>query len=161
MKVRGFLVVLAALMSTSSAIAQPEDPPGAHLRHRGMWIQRAHDAASCWPGEDGGMGCTEARPMTWPRADRVGPGDKLKLRVHWKRMPRRVFIYTYRDIYENGKPKGEGRKVDWHMAPVWRNGEVRAWDIVFRVRAVRKHYVSIMARYPDTVVWNVHVRVVQ
>jgi hypothetical protein len=99
--------------------------------------------------------------MTWPKADKVRAGDRVRLRIHWKREPNRVFVDSYRGVQDNGKPAGEGASVGWHKEPVRRNGDVVAWDIVFRLRAVREHYVKVLAKYPEIVVWNVHVHAVE
>src|SRR3712207_4486896 len=78
--------------------ARLTEPPGAHLRHDGDRIQRALEMARCWAGESGGMGCSESRPFDWPAADQVQAGDRLRLRVDWRRKPQKVFIDDYREV---------------------------------------------------------------
>ena len=153
--------VIALALVASAAHALPEDPPGAHLRYRGEVIQRAPVVAQCWPAEDGGMGCGEKSPMPWPKIDRVDRGSELRLRIHWKREPNRVFVHSYRDIHQNGKPRGDSTKPPWHKEAVRRDGEVVAWDIVFRLLVPREHYITVLSRFPETVVWSMHVRAVE
>lgn len=158
-----FITVLSLLVAGGSAqpsTASPDEPPGAHLRLRGERIQRAHLAADCWPDENGGLGCSEQRPMTWPQRDRVGLGTALRLRVQWKQKPEDVYISTYASIRRNGKPRERRNHLDSVLRPRRRDGRIVAWEIVFRPNRERLHYISVLAHVPHTVVWNVKVRVV-
>ena len=151
------LLVLLTIVTPSGAL--PKDPPGAHLRYRGDRIQRAHLAGSCWPGENGGYLCSDERPRTWPQSDRVSAGARLRLRIHWKREPSRIFVDSYRSIRNNGMPRGKGKDIHAGKRPVRRDGRVVAWNIVFRLHDRRLHYVRVLIQSPHTVAWNLKVRV--
>lgn len=150
--------IALVLLGSATASALPDEPPRAYLRYRGERIQKAHLAASCWPGENGGMLCGEASPMTWPKVDRVKAGAALRLRIRWKRKPNRVFVETFRSVNRKGRPRDRGHRVPARKRPVRREHRLVAWDVVFRLKSVREHYVRVLVRYPETAVWNVHVR---
>lgn len=154
------LVGVVVLILPMTAHAIPAEPPRAHVRYHGERIQRAHLMASCWPNEDGAMGCGEESPMTWPRRDRVKTSELLRVRIQWKRKPTFIFVESYRRIGENGRPGGDGKRIAAVKRAFRRNGRIRAWDIVFSLHAERVHYVKVLVRYPETAVWNVHVRAV-
>ena len=89
-------VLVAMFAIALPAVAgPPEEAPRATVRYRGDRIQRAHLTAWCWPGDNGGMGCSEVTPMTWPRVDVVEAGARVRLRMHWRRQPRRAHVDSY------------------------------------------------------------------
>jgi hypothetical protein len=143
------------------AIAKSDTPPKARLRYRGEGIQRAHIAASCWPGEDGGYGCGETTPMTWPRRDRVKSTATLRMRIGSRSKPKRIHIDSYRSIRKNGRPRGRGRDIRARREAVRRDGRIVAWDVVFRLHATRVHYVRAIVDVPHTVALNLKVRIVE
>ena len=149
------LVMAAALPAVAAA---PEEAPRATVRYRGELIQRAELTAWCWPGDNGGTGCSEVSPMPWPRADAVRAGSRLRLRMHWRRRPRSAFVESYRSIGSRGRPQDRGQDLVSRIRPVERNGETVAWDVVFRVRETRHHYVKTIVEFRQgLLVWNAHV----
>jgi hypothetical protein len=146
------------ITAAPATAAGPDEAPQATVRNGGEKIQRAPLTAWCWPGEDGGMGCSEVTPMKWPRVDVVEAGSRVRLRLHWSQRPRETHVDSYRSIGRNGKPKDRGQDLEWRRSRVVRNGETVAWDVIFRVREVRHHYVKTMVHFrKGLLVWNAHV----
>jgi hypothetical protein len=158
-KLTGVLTVAIAVVVALPAFAGPPDEaPRATVRYRGDRIQRAHLTAWCWPGKNGGMGCSEVSPMTWPRVDVVSAGARIRLRMHWKRRPKNVHVDSYRSIRRNGKPKGRGQDLKATIRAVERKGDTVAWDVIFRVTKPRRHYIKSIVQFrKGTLVWNAHV----
>ena len=153
------LLVAVAMLIGGVSQALLDEPPDAHLRHDGVPIQRAFEMARCWPGEDGGMGCSETRPVDWPSADSVDPGDRLRLRVDWKRKPRKIHIDDYKEVRNDGSPVGKGKDLAHKLIPVWRDGKIRAWNIKFRVFGERHHYVKVIVNWNAGIgVYGTHVK---
>ena len=154
------VVALGAVLAIAlpASAGAPDEAPRATVRYRGERIQRAQLTAWCWPGDDGGMGCSEVSPMPWPRADAVEAGSRLRLRMHWSRRPRSAFVESYRSIGSRGRPQDRGQDLVSRIRRVDRNGETVAWDVVFRVRETRHHYIKTIVRFRQgSLVWNAHV----
>ena len=160
------LKIVVAVLSACAALAialpaiagPPEEAPRATVRNGGDRIQRAHLTAWCWPGDNGGMGCSEVSPMTWPRADVVNAGSRIRLRMHWRRPPKKAHVDSYRSIGRSGKPKDRGQDLNSWIRPVERNGTTVAWDVIFRVMQTRHHYVKTIVWFKEGIlVWNAHV----
>jgi hypothetical protein len=153
-------IVLALLPGTVQAA--PAEPPDAHLRYRGEPIQRAFEMGSCWPNEEGLMGCTESSPYDWPAADKVQTGDRVRLRLDWKRKPEKVRIDSYREVRDNGRPKGKGKDIEGKIIPVWRDGKIRSWNVRYRLFGERHHYVKVIVYWksPGLAVYGSHVKTV-
>ena len=153
-------LVLALLGSPASA-AFPEESPRARVVYRSDVIQHAKLSAWCWPGSNGGMGCGQKEPLPWPRADVLGAGSRLRVRIGWRREPRRIHVDSYRSVRDNGQPRDRGKDLFFRKEPVIRDGRTVAWDIVFRVHAIRHHYLKVLAHFNEgTLVWNAHVRAI-
>ena len=152
-------IVSALVVGAAPAAALRDEPPSAHLRYRGDRIQRAHLAASCWPGKDGAVGCGETQPMTWPKVDRVTKGARLRVRIRWWREPKGVFVDSYRSIGRNGRPRDRGKDIRSTKRRRRIDGRT-VWDVIFRLRATREHFVKVLIQRPHTVAWNIHVEVV-
>ena len=156
MAVLGLIAVSA--IAVPAIAGTPEEAPRATVRNGGERIQRAHLTAWCWPGDNGGMGCSEVSPMTWPRVDVVNAGSRIRLRMHWNRQPREAFVDSYRSIGRNGKPQDRGQNLESWIRPVKRDGKTLAWDVIFRVVQTRHHYVKTIVRFREgNLVWNAHV----
>lgn len=154
---------LAAIVATTGAaipaVAARKDPPGAHIQYRTRWLQRAHASADCWPGPDGGQGCAQADPQTWPHADPVRDGALVRLRINVTKRPTRVSVDSYRAITKGGDPKDRGKDIEWGLRSVRENHRVVAWDVVFRLHAHRTHYLHVIADCPYTAAWNATLKV--
>ena len=156
MAVLGLIAVSAVAVPATAG--PPEEAPRATVRNRGDRIQRAHLTAWCWPGDNGGMGCSEVTPMTWPQVDVVDVGSRLRLRMHWTRQPKRAHVDSYRSIRRDGKPKDRGQDLHLRIRPVKRDGTIVAWDVIFRVNQMRHHYVKTIVWFRGGIlVWNAHV----
>ena len=153
------MAALTVLGMTGGALAVPDGPPSAHVRYGGQRIQPAHLAGYCWPNEEGAMGCTIVEPATWPKADEVRSGKRVRVRLHSKRQPKKLFVASYKEIDDQGNAEGDGNRINAWKTVVKRDGEVKAWDVNFRLKAVRRHYVRVIVQYPETAGYNVHLRV--
>lgn len=159
-RVAAALTTLAAAFSLAlpASAGAPDEAPRTTVRNRGEWIQRAHLTAWCWPGDNGGMGCSAVSPMTWPRVDIVEAGSRVRLRMNWRRQPQDAFVDSYRSIDSNGQPEDRGQDLASRIRPVQRDGETVAWDVVFRVWQERHHYVKTIVQFSEgSLVWNAHV----
>ena len=152
-------VAVATMGSTAVAWAYRDHPPGAHVQYRGEWLQRADASADCWPGEDGGIGCGEVDPQTWPKARRVRDDALVRFRINVNHKPRRVWVRSYRAISKNGEAKDRGKRIEVGLRPVRRDDRVVAWDAAFRLHAHRTHYLHVIANCPYTAAWNATLRV--
>jgi hypothetical protein len=108
------------------------------------------------------MGCSEKNPFGWPAAGDVGAGDRLRLRLDWKKKPDSIHIDSYREVQENGRPKGDGKDVYGKLLPVWRDGKLRSWNVRFRLFGERHHYVKAIVIWNGgaTAVYGMHVKTV-
>ena len=155
----GVVVTIVGVGLVGTAQALPEDPPKAHVRFRGERIQRAPLAAQCWPAANGGMGCSEETPLPWPTADEIPAGSRVKVRLKWSKKPTKIEVDSYRSIGNDGKPEGEEKDVFSRLIRVERNGETKAWDVRFRLRAPRRHYVKVYVRWRVGIgVYHAHIK---
>lgn len=163
MKRRAFSTLLAATVMAFlpglSHASRPTDAPRVDVASRGETIQRARLAAWCWPGPDGGMGCGEKDPLPWPRGKRVVAGSLVKFRVRWPQEPRRLSVTSFRSVNDKGRPPGRGSELEASKHRIERAGKTVAWDVVFRIRSERRHYLRLLAHFrKGTLVWHGHVR---
>jgi hypothetical protein len=105
------------------------------------------------------MGCSEVTPLPWPNADEVKAGARLRVRLKWSKKPNKVLVDSYRSIGDDGKPEDAGKNIYSKLIRVKRDGETKAWDVRFRLHAVRHHYVGVHAFWNGgSAVYNSHVR---
>ena len=155
----GSIVML--LVGPAAVAGAPKEAPRVRVIYRDDMIQRARLAAWCWPGENGGMGCSEKDPLPWPDADTIEAGSRSRVRIDWRREPRRIHVDSHRSVRKNGRPRDRGTDLRFRKEPVKRDGRIVAWDIVFRVRTERHHYVQVLAHFrKGTLVWDVHLKAV-
>jgi hypothetical protein len=86
--------------------------------------------------------CSDGFP-DYPAAARVSAPARLVLRIHYPAKPRRWFVHAYRAVNsEDGwtSPVGPRESIPFRLKPHRVQGEVKAWDVVFRVTEPLRHY---------------------
>jgi hypothetical protein len=146
----GLAIVLALVGSSQAALAgggsSQKRPPHLSLRYEGDVVQRDRPFTYCWSystgdGEATGM-CADGFPR-FPRAAEVESPTRLSIRVHYPYKPERWFLNAYRAIVRRehyDEPVGDPEKLDFKLRPHRVNGEVKAWDLIFRVTEPMRHY---------------------
>ena len=148
------LIVIAVAVGTVLVAAQAgadpgpntKSPPRLTLRYRGDVVQRATPYTYCWSysnGDGTGTGmCGDGFPH-YPRAAQVEAPARLVLRIHYPVKPREWFIYAYRAIvrHENyDEEVGDPEEIPFKLRPYRVDGQVEAWDLVFRLTERLRHY---------------------
>ena len=152
------LAVVFGMVCTlvSSATAAPSGPPRAVLRHEGSDIQKGRLGAYCWGDE-----CTGGATK-FPRKVVVPSGERLRIRIEYAKRPTRIFVRDYRRVDGDGNVKGSPRRVSTAIERHERDGDVVAWDVVFRLRGDRHHYLILFAKWRNgngsDASWGFHVR---
>lgn len=150
------LAVVFGMVCTlvSLATAAPSGPPHAVLRHEGSEIQNGRLGAYCWGDE-----CTGGATK-FPGRVIVSAGDKLRVRVAYRKRPTQVSLLDYRNVGRDGYTKGSSRRVTTTIDPHERDGEVVAWDVFFRLRGDRHHYLDLFLKWRNgnDASWGFHVR---
>jgi hypothetical protein len=139
---RGALaVVMAATTILGTAGAASAGAPMARLRQRDRVLDREAPYTYCWSG-DGVGECGDGFPR-YGRAKKVVVDRRIRIRFGYRRKPERLRITAYPRLDEDGNTDGRPRRLDRRLRPVYRDGEIRAWDAVFRVHRERHFYLDV------------------
>jgi hypothetical protein len=147
------------------AIAHDHEPPKAKLMRRDKVLQQGILTAFCWttvptPGQETSR-CVDAPGDTYPAKVRVRAGVRLKIRIHKAQKPEPLYLQR------SWKPRADDRPIPATLRPIYREGEVSAWDVFFKLkRAGRDHYLRLGGKWQDEeggwseqdAIWNFHVR---
>ncbi len=159
------LLALGMLISTAGpSLASDKRPPRAVLRVQGDKVQRGRLIGYCWsyrePGSD--YGVTECADGTyrWPSAPTFEARTRASIRFSKAQAPKRVRLSAYEDTGRYDRPKGEPERLAHRLRPVRSDGEVVAWDAVFRLREPDRHYyVAVESRWGQgSAFYNFHVK---
>jgi hypothetical protein len=83
----------------------------------------------------------EALEGEFPRADVVGAGRRLHIRLNKPQRPEFFTIDAYRRVEQDGFPTvGEGRRLNTTFRSVERDGKTVGWNVFFRVNQPDRHY---------------------
>ena len=154
---RVLAVALGIVFSLASvAPATTSGPPRAVLRHEGSGIQNGRLGAYCWGDE-----CTGG-PTKFPGKVVVPSGERLRIRIGYAKRPMQISVRDYRRVDGDGNAKGSPRRVSTAIEPHERDGDVVAWDVVFRLRGDRHHYLILFAKWRNGIgsdaSWGFHVK---
>ena len=90
----------------------------------------------------------------FPRADVVGAGSKLHIRLNKPQRPAAFRIRAYKEVDRWSNPIGTGRLLNTTFRRVERDGKTVGWDVFFRVNGPNRHYYLQTSgrweRVPDT-----------
>lgn len=151
---RNLAVVFAVVCTLASlATAAASGPPRAVLRHEGSGIQNGRLGAYCWGDE-----CTGGATK-FPGKVLVPSGERLRIRIGYAKRPTRISLRDYRRVDGDGYAKGSPRRVSTAIEPHERDGNVVAWDVAFRLRGDRHHYLILFAKWRNgDASWGFHVK---
>jgi hypothetical protein len=149
------LTLVASLVApVATAIAGPgvnhRRPPRVALRYQGEVVQRATPYTYCWSytyPDNSGIGmCADGFP-SYPEAASVSAPSRLVLRVPYPAKPRKWFINAYRAVNSSpsgwDSPVGPREEIPFRLKPHRVQGEVKAWDVLFRVaEPLRDYYID-------------------
>lgn len=152
---RLFVVALVAclLAPLAGAVAgervNRRRPPRVALRYHGEVVQRVAPYTYCWsytyPDNSGVGMCADGSP-SYPEAAEVSAPARLVLRIPYPAKPHRWFLHAYRAVSDEGgwtRPVGPRESIPFRLRPRRVQGEVRAWDVVFRVtEPLRDYYLD-------------------
>ncbi len=149
------LLALGMLIPTAGpSLALDKRPPRAVLRVHGDNVQRGRLIGYCWsyrePGSDYGVTECADGTYSWPDAAKLHARTKASIRFFKAEAPKRVRLSAYEDIGRDDRPKGEGERLAYRLRPVESQGEVVAWDAVFRLREWGRHYyMAVSSRWKE------------
>lgn len=103
----------------------------------------------------------------FPRADTVGVGSKMHIKLNKPELPATVKIKAY-ERTDLGLPVGQGRLLNTTFGRVERDGKTTGWNVFFRVNEPERHYYLETyvrwARVPGTHIsygaesWHYHLK---
>ena len=134
-------VVTAASTILGTAGAASAGAPTARLRQGGQVLDRETPYTYCWSAHGVGE-CGDGFPR-YGRAKEVVVDRPVRIRFGYRRKPERLRITAYPRLDEHGNTAGRPRRLDRRLRPVYRDGEIRAWDAVFRVHRERHYYLDV------------------
>lgn len=154
-KKKGLVVVVAAIMLLSVAVARAADhrAPRATLRvgdeirngrlyHSDGWARKAKDPRFCVATFGTGFP-TFGKPIVYPL------GEELVIRLHKSAPPVEVEVQTWPRVDEDGMARGTPSPVPWVLRP-YVDGNVRAWELVISPPVTAGHvYLGVGAYWPD------------
>ena len=144
------VVLLVTIAASSPAAARTQvnrrRPPRIAVLFHGDVLQRATPYTFCWSysnGDGTGTGmCADGFP-DWPRAASVPLGGRVTIRIHYPLKPERWRISAYRAVTRDGdfeEPVGDPERIDYRLHRHRVDGQVRAWDLIFRVDEMPRDY---------------------
>jgi hypothetical protein len=166
------LAVTGVVAAEAQAGSFDNRPPEALLIKPSQVLQEGKVGSSCWDYfvEDGFWvtGCSDT-VYRFPRADVVGAGKQLHIRLDKPQRPERFRISAYKGFdREAQRPIGEARRLNTTFRRVERDGKTVAWNVFFRVNEPDRHYYLATSgewkRVPDTHIsygqgsWFFHVK---
>ena len=109
------------------------------------------------------------RPYTWERSGPAGEnlcfaehadgflsfsdpvrhdsGAKARIRFKKPHKPDDVNIAAWRELNDNGYPRGRAERVRFHLKKRVISGDVVAWDAIFRLRERGHYYLDVFAEW--------------
>jgi hypothetical protein len=140
--------VIPFVMAPQLAHAGGKKPPRSYLRDGERRLQRGKLGSYCWVTGGEGM-CVDALPA-WPKRDRVGSDEKLRIRFRKKQKPTTLSLTTFKKVKNNGLPKGDGRRAQRRLERVKVDGETIGWKAIFSVpKPGRHYYISAFVRWDE------------
>ena len=148
-------VVGAGNVAGAASAAQRRTPPRVAMIYKGEVVQRVQPYTFCWSYSYGGGAtgmCADGWPE-YPEPAQVEEGSRLRLRIRYPVKPDRWFLHAYRAVVnEDGRDEtvGPPEALEFRLKPHRVDGDVRAWDVVFRVdEALRHYYLSTGGDFPQ------------
>jgi hypothetical protein len=144
------VMLASTVVATATAQAGSFDnlPPRALLIKPSQVLQEGKLGSSVWSHyyKDGRWisGSVDTLGYSFPRADVVGAGPKLHIRLDKPQRPESFSISAYKGFdREQGRPIGESRRLDTTLRRVERDGKTVGWDVFFRVKHPDRHYYMV------------------
>jgi hypothetical protein len=140
-----FFVCLGAV---AVAAARDSTPPKTILKAGGA-VQEGERGGFCWGADGGQVGCTGVVGYDWPRAEEAEAGRRGRIRIKRNDKPDRLELQYWREVGDNGQPRGEGTELPFRLVRRERaRGDV--WDVKFRLPSERGHfYLDMTGRWRD------------
>lgn len=144
----------AAVVATAiPAAAHDHRPPRTRLTSRDA-SQAGQQGSYCWtaagdePGEATGT-CADYI-FSFPRAERAHAGAMASIIFRSTNKPTSLSLSYWREVDENGSPKGDARDIDYSLLAVREQGEIVAYRARFRLPERRGHmYISVFGTWED------------
>jgi hypothetical protein len=149
---------LAVFASEARAGSFDNHPPKKAVLMKGdTAIQKERiGSSSCWnywskTAHKWRWYCADRADLYFPKADVVGAGTRLHVRLAKPERPSTVAIYAWPKTTTPGQPPmtgtypaGQRQKLKHTFRRVERDGETVAWDVFFRVNEPDRHYYLVV-----------------
>ncbi len=88
--------------------------------------------------------------FSFPRAERAHAGGMASIIFKTANKPTSLDLSYWRDVDEDGAPKGNARGIDYSLRPVRADGEIVAYRARFRLPEQRGHmYIYVFGTWED------------
>ena len=124
-------------LSKAAAYSEgPGSPPDATLIGEGGTRQEGETISYCWSESysdgTGSTLCVDGFRVEPRRAEPAEAGTRAFIRIHTRFRPDKVSL-RFRREGSSGYPSGDSTKPDYRLRAHRRDGETRAWDVIFRL----------------------------
>ena len=152
---RAFAVTacVAVVATAMPAAAHDHRPPRTRLTSRDA-SQAGQQSTYCWtsagdnPGE--AIGICADYAWDFPRAERAHTGAMASIKFKSSNKPTSLHFSYWREVDQNGEPKGKKRDIDYSFRAVREAGEIVAYRARFRLPQRRGHmYIWASGTWED------------
>jgi hypothetical protein len=140
----GCLLIMTMLVAVSGDVVagKNERPPKTRLRS-GAAKQRGNLGSYCWTwsNEDGTGGglCSDTFQHDFPRSEKVRSRQGF-IRYRRAQRPSELSLTYWRSVDKDGQPTGKGHDLDRRIRKHTVDGEIVAYDALFRLPKDEGHY---------------------
>jgi hypothetical protein len=150
--VLGAVTALVAMQAISPALAHDHKPPRVVLTS-GAAEQPGQLGTHCWTsaGEEPGYYETYCADYIWsfPSPERARARRSATITIHKTTAPDQLDLRRYRSVGEDGRPTGDGKPINYKIAPQTVDGKV-VYEVTFTTARPGHMYIDMFGIWEDT-----------